>query len=534
MNNPNNKREFFNALYTLSTTIPTRYFTDWNRMITILEENQLVGICSEQYLDVLSFGKMISINPYEDGFDKSYPSIQKETDVDPTFLRYMFQFLKTIYKIKQLTNDSVSEFTGIGTYRTDTYEYTGEFFNGCFEGYGCLKYDFNRESDEQNMDELEQTNQLIGVFSHNRYVGHPIILNNMFEDIPWKPGVLFYSGKGTFQYADKSRYEGDLECCMPMGKGLIFFQNGDTYSGDVKSDILDGIGILKTTEGNVYSGAFIQSSYTDIIKEGQPTPRISKLSIRISDEEEASDKEKDVDFTFSDGSTYVGEIDNDMPNGKGIIRHANGNIYSGEVVDGQYEGNGTLKMSNGNIFTGIFSESEFINGEILYSNGSVYKGECLNNVPDGFGIYRYKMGTKTLTRQGLFEKGFFIRSNYNSFRRRLHQHYWDFEKGNIVVVVKGEFKGMMGRITDFYLPAEEVTVRSFETLEYETVMTKDIRLLDRIYPKDSIVEITGSGVRGRVVSYDFDAGRINVETENYTVLSLRPDEIRFVPEKYSI
>ncbi|MEC8627930.1 MAG: hypothetical protein VXY37_05985 [Bacteroidota bacterium] len=45
--------------------------------------------------------------------------------------------------------------------------------------------------------------------------------------------------------------------------------------------------------------------------------------------------------TFSDGSTYPGEIRKRKPNGVGLLNKANGETYEGSFVDGVFDGKGT-------------------------------------------------------------------------------------------------------------------------------------------------------------------------------------------------
>ena len=50
------------------------------------------------------------------------------------------------------------------------------------------------------------------------------------------------------------------------------------------------------------------------------------------------------------GGKYVGEVSNNIPNGKGIMYYANGNKeYEGMFKDGQFHGTGTSYFENGKL-----------------------------------------------------------------------------------------------------------------------------------------------------------------------------------------
>ena len=55
-------------------------------------------------------------------------------------------------------------------------------------------------------------------------------------------------------------------------------------------------------------------------------------------------------FKTDSGGKYVGEVSNNLPNGKGIMYYANGNKeYEGMFKNGQFEGRGTSYLPNGTV-----------------------------------------------------------------------------------------------------------------------------------------------------------------------------------------
>ena len=44
--------------------------------------------------------------------------------------------------------------------------------------------------------------------------------------------------------------------------------------------------------------------------------------------------------TFQDKSVYIGELENEIPNGYGVWTHPNGEEYKGQWADGKENGSG--------------------------------------------------------------------------------------------------------------------------------------------------------------------------------------------------
>jgi len=123
-------------------------------------------------------------------------------------------------------------------------------------------------------------------------------------------------------------------------------------------------------------------------------------------------------YIYEDGTYYIGEFKDNIPNGKGIKYYLNGNIlYEGDFINGKFEGKGKYIYDNGYYFIGeykngirngkgikyypngkILYECEFIdgkaegNGKFIYEDGSSYIGQYKNNFRNGKGIFYYPNG----------------------------------------------------------------------------------------------------------------------------------------------
>jgi len=80
------------------------------------------------------------------------------------------------------------------------------------------------------------------------------------------------------------------------------------------------------------------------------------------------------ELTFSDGSIYTGQLQNNVMAGRGRILKPNGDIYHGEWVGNRAQGNGIFASSDGNYLDGQWTQDEqngfgknsWNNGEIKY------------------------------------------------------------------------------------------------------------------------------------------------------------------------
>jgi len=79
---------------------------------------------------------------------------------------------------------------------------------------------------------------------------------------------------------------------------------------------------------------------------------------------------------LDDGDYYIGELKNNMKNGKGIIYYKNGNIkYDGDFVNDKFEGKGKYTMENGDYYIGEW-KNNMKNGQgKFFINIRIYKGK---------------------------------------------------------------------------------------------------------------------------------------------------------------
>lgn len=80
-------------------------------------------------------------------------------------------------------------------------------------------------------------------------------------------------------------------------------------------------------------------------------------------------------ISFSDSSTYIGNIKDNLLNGYGTCQYNDGSIYKGEWRDGVRNGNGVMYFVSGIIYSGNFDIDEMNgSGTFSYQDGTYYKG----------------------------------------------------------------------------------------------------------------------------------------------------------------
>ena len=103
-------------------------------------------------------------------------------------------------------------------------------------------------------------------------------------------------------------------------------------------------------------------------------------------------------FSFvgcGDKNDYVGELNNELPDGKGIMTYEDGSKYEGEWKEGKRYGEGTLTFEDGAKYEGEWKDGEMDGtGKFIWSNGDKYEGDWKNGKKNGQGTIFYQDGSK--------------------------------------------------------------------------------------------------------------------------------------------
>ena len=104
------------------------------------------------------------------------------------------------------------------------------------------------------------------------------------------------------------------------------------------------------------------------------------LSFKDADDiEDGYDKGK---WTYSDGSSYEGEMLDGEFHGKGKYTWASGDVYEGDWVIGERNGKGKFTFADGDIFEGYYVNGKRDGkGKYTFANGQVEEGYWENGEP---------------------------------------------------------------------------------------------------------------------------------------------------------
>ena len=165
------------------------------------------------------------------------------------------------------------------------------------------------------------------------------------------------NGIGSFRYQNNDLYEGKFKNKKPDGFGTYHYVNGNKYEGEFSESAMEGLGTFYNKEKKEYFiGEFKNGELN-----GRGTYRFANGS-RLDSEFKKGVPSKVSTFYTAERDRYEGEMNiNEMlPNGKGILYYRNGDIYNGEFQNGDRHGKGKLTEKEGKIYKGIWKKDKFI------------------------------------------------------------------------------------------------------------------------------------------------------------------------------
>jgi hypothetical protein len=95
------------------------------------------------------------------------------------------------------------------------------------------------------------------------------------------------------------------------------------------------------------------------------------------------------------GATYEGEFTNDLANGHGTFNSADGTVYKGSWKEDKRHGHGETTWANGDRFEGEYEKDLFNgSGTVRYADGRVYAGSYKDGKFNGRGVYTWPNGDR--------------------------------------------------------------------------------------------------------------------------------------------
>ena len=186
------------------------------------------------------------------------------------------------------------------------------------------------------------------------------------------------------------KYNGEIKYGKPNGLGIKIYLDGSRYIGDWKSGAQHGQGTLILTDGTKLKGRWKSNKPWDIKK--------IDIKGRVSNEYVEGVKQKNnriegiLFFRKEKYSSvwnkignekvdyqYVGQIENNKPNGWGKLTHPSGYIYEGQFKNGKAHGKGSFSYKGLKKGIGEFKTNKPWN-VTEYDNESKIVGTYLNGV----------------------------------------------------------------------------------------------------------------------------------------------------------
>jgi len=206
-------------------------------------------------------------------------------------------------------------------------------------------------------------------------------------------------GRGTQNFPDGGRFQGDLSSGNAYGWGSFEYADGSMYTGTWFNDLAQGQGTLTCPDKWVYKGLFDRGK-----PHGHGTLTLQDGSTFTGQYREGAKDGVGV-FVFRGdeaSGSYEGQYVKDVCHGKGIFKWDDGCKYEGQWRHGKKHGRGQLTFPDGCCYDGAF-EADQKNGPgtMEWADGCRYTGEWSGGKQHGRGAYY----DGKLTTEGLWEMG---------------------------------------------------------------------------------------------------------------------------------
>lgn len=269
---------------------------------------------------------------------------------------------------------------GTGTYRySATSKYNGQFQNGLRHGRGKMVYTDGNVYEGQFYLGKKQGDNGTMTFAANgdKYVGQ------------WKNDQP--NGKGVYYFATKERYEGEFVNGTFEGKGTMFYPDGANYAGGWSKNRKHGYGVFLLADGREKRGTWAMGKYVGESENTQSQQKPSNATAQNSQNKpnnqskpnnqtkptnQAKPNQPDLGglrncsasycrsgqgyYKYPEGSTWVGEFKDGVPNGRGVCYYANGDRYEGQWANNTPNGEGIMYFATGRVYGAVW-----VNGSMV-------------------------------------------------------------------------------------------------------------------------------------------------------------------------
>ncbi len=211
-----------------------------------------------------------------------------------------------------------------------------------------------------------------------------------------------FSGQGTHSFSDGAKYVGEFRDGQFNGQGTYTWPDGTKYIGYWLNGLKNGQGTQTFPDGQVKNGLWIFDKFSEakpVQQEQQEKPvqteqlKSGAMTLYISKDDWLSGMESNpaswkTQNNLESDLSFVGEVNNGVPNGWGSWESSDGYKYVGEWVAGKWHGQGTYTSPDGTKYVGEWANNEWHGqGTHTSSDGTKYVGEYKNGLEHGQGTW---------------------------------------------------------------------------------------------------------------------------------------------------
>ena len=173
-----------------------------------------------------------------------------------------------------------------------------------------------------------------------------------------------------------------MDLIIDEGDTQISITWNDQDQKRVEEDYCEG---CKTKELRLMIGGLVEKLVGNQVIE-KPVVVVEKITKGVLFENNSNHGVWFKNGDENNDNKYVGEIENNKPNGQGTITKPNGDKYVGEFRDGKFHGHGTFTWSNGDKYVGELKDNKR-SGQGTYTShdGTIHVGEWKDNKKNGRG-----------------------------------------------------------------------------------------------------------------------------------------------------
>jgi hypothetical protein len=232
--------------------------------------------------------------------------------------------------------------------------YRGDFVMGVREGVGVQRRGTGEVYTGSFKKNKQSGNGTMTYPNGNKYTG------NWENDQP--------NGQGKYTFASGELYDGAFLNGLPHGIGVMVYKNGEKYVGEWANNKRHGRGKLTKANGQVIDVVFDNGN---LVSENGKSKEAAQSTANTeggnasrpntATTEEASRNCNSIycangkgTFTYGDGSRWVGDFKDGIPEGQGTCYYADGNKYVGKFEKHAPNGEGTMYRADGRIVTAIW------------------------------------------------------------------------------------------------------------------------------------------------------------------------------------